>query len=227
VGTGGTLLSLLSGGLDSPVATYRMLKRGCHIDFVHFHSYPFVDRSSQEKAHQLAELLTRLQYSARLFLVPFGEIQQQIVGATPPSYRVVLYRRYMIRIATALAQRTGAKALVTGESLGQVASQTLENLGVIEAASTLPILRPLIGMDKTEIICQARAIGTYPISIRPDQDCCTLFVPRHPATRATLSAIEAAEQALDTPALLQIALAGVQTADLCFPGPYTATPVSV
>ena len=216
-GMSGVLLSLLSGGIDSPVAAYRMMKRGCQVDFVHFHSYPFLDRTSQQKARQLARRLTRHQYTARLFLVPFGEIQQQIVGAAPAPYRVVLYRRYMLRIALALAQRTGAEALVTGESLGQVASQTLQNLRVIEAASTLPVLRPLIGMDKAEITQEAQGIGTYNTSIQPDQDCCTLFVPRHPATRTTLAEIEAAEQALDTSALVQMALDGVQTVELCFP----------
>ena len=217
VGMSGVLLSLLSGGLDSPVAAYRMLKRGCRVDFVHFHSYPFLDRTSQQKARQLAQWLTRHQYTARLFLVPFGELQQQIVGAAPAPYRVVLYRRYMLRIAMALAQQTGAEALVTGESLGQVASQTLQNLRVIEAASALPVLRPLIGMDKAEITQEAQGIGTYNTSIQPDQDCCTLFVPRYPATRTTLAAIEAAEQALDTPALVQMALDGVQTVELQFP----------
>ena len=217
IGISGVVLSLLSGGIDSPVAAYRMMKRGCQVDFVHFHSYPFLDRTSQQKARQLAQRLTRHQYTAHLFLVPFGEIQQQIVGAAPAPYRVVLYRRYMLRIALALAQRTGAEALVTGESLGQVASQTLQNLRVIEAASTLPVLRPLIGMDKAEITQEAQGIGTYNTSIQPDQDCCTLFVPRHPATRTTLAEIEAAEQALDTSALVQMALDGVQTVELCFP----------
>lgn len=217
MGTGGTLVSLLSGGLDSPVAAYRMMRRGCRVDFVHFHSYPFLDRTSQEKAQQLAQLLTRHQYTGRLFLVPFGEIQQQIVGATPQPYRVVLYRRYMLRIAAALAQQVGAAALVTGESLGQVASQTLQNLCVIEDASPLPVLRPLIGMDKWEITQAAQQIGTYPISIVPDQDCCTLFVPQHPATRSSLADIQAAEAALDTPALLRMALDAVQTVVLRFP----------
>jgi thiamine biosynthesis protein ThiI len=226
IGTGGMLLSLLSGGLDSPVASYRMMKRGCRVDFVHFHSYPFLDRTSQEKARQLARLLTRYQYVARLFLVPFGEVQQQIVSAVPPPYRVVLYRRYMLRLAAALTQHTGAQALVTGESLGQVASQTLYNLGVIEAASPLPVLRPLIGMDKAEIMQEAQTIGTYATSILPDQDCCTLFVPRHPATRTTLKAIEAAEQALDTPALLRLALDGVQTVEWRFPEVSALVPTS-
>src|SRR6266446_7798214 len=217
MGMSGVVLSLLSGGIDSPVAAYRMMKRGCQVDFVHFHSYPFLDRTSQQKARQLAQRLTRHQYAARLFFIPFGELQQQIVGAAPAPYRVVLYRRYMLRIALALAQQTGAEALVTGESLGQVASQTLQNLRVIEAASDLPVLRPLIGMDKAEITQTAADIGTYSISIQPEQDCCTLFVPRHPATRTTLAEIEAAEQALDTPALVQMALDGVQTVELHFP----------
>ena len=219
VGTSGTLLSLLSGGLDSPVASHRMMKRGCRMDFVHFHSYPFLNRTSQEKAMQLADLLTRYQYDARLFLVPFGEIQQQIVNAVPARFRVVLYRRCMLRIAQALAQQTGAQALVTGEALGQVASQTLQNLSVIEAAISLSILRPLIGMDKAEIIQQAQDINTYEISIVPDQDCCTLFVPRHPATRAPLAHIEAAEAELDIPALIEMALAKLQTHDFHFPPP--------
>lgn len=217
LGMSGRLLSLLSGGLDSPVAAYRMMKRGCQIDFVHFHSYPFLDRRSQDKARCLARLLTRHQYQARLFLVPFGEIQQHIVGTAPPPYRVVLYRRCMVRIAEALARQEGAAALVTGESLGQVASQTLQNLRVIESATALPVLRPLIGMDKAEIMQEAQAIGTFDTSILPDQDCCTLFVPRHPSTRTVPERIATVETALDVPALVQMALDGLQTVDLRFP----------
>jgi thiamine biosynthesis protein ThiI len=217
LGMSGRLMCLLSGGLDSPVAAYRMMKRGCEVDFVHFHSYPFLDRSSQDKTRQLVRLLTRYQYTSRLFLAPFGDIQQHIIGAAPPPYRVVLYRRCMLRIAEALARQRGALALVTGESLGQVASQTLQNLSVIEAAATLPVLRPLIGLDKSEIIQEAQAIGTHDTSILPDQDCCTLFVPRHPATRAQPDRIEALEQSLDLPALMQLALEGMQTVDWQFP----------
>ena len=217
VGTGGMLLGLLSGGIDSPVAAYRMMKRGCQVNFIHFHSYPFLDRASQRKAQELARLLTQYQYRSKLCMVPFGEVQQRIVSAVPAAYRVVLYRRYMLRVADALAQQFGAHALVTGESLGQVASQTLSNLRVIEAASSLPVLRPLIGMDKAEIMAQAEAIGTYATSILPDQDCCTLFVPRRPATRTSLSDIETAEQALDTPTLLQLALEGAETITCDFP----------
>ena len=217
VGTGGTLLGLLSGGLDSPVAAYRMMKRGCQVNFVHFHSYPFLDRASQRKAQTLASLLTRHQYRSKLCMVSFGEVQQRIVSAVPAAYRVVLYRRYMLRIANALAQQFDAHALVTGESLGQVASQTLSNLRVIEAASNLPVLRPLIGMDKAEIMAQAEAIGTYATSILPDQDCCTLFVPRRPATRSSLPDIAKVEQALDTPTLLQLALDSTETVTCDFP----------
>jgi thiamine biosynthesis protein ThiI len=223
----GVVLSLLSGGMDSPVAAYRMMKRGCHVDFVHFHSYPFLNRTSQEKARRLASLLTRYEYAARLFLVPFGDSQQQIVSAVPPPYRVVLYRRCMLRIATALAQQTRAQALVTGESLGQVASQTLQNLRVIEAATDLPVLRPLIGMDKAEIMHEAQAIGTYDISAIPDQDCCTLFVPRHPATRTVLTQIEALEGALDMPALIAMAVDRTHTITLSFPAAAAVLPTPV
>jgi hypothetical protein len=152
-------------------------------------------------------------------LRPIGEAQQHIVSAVPPAYRVVLYRRYMLRLGARLAQHTGALALVTGESLGQVASQTLPNLAVIEAASPIPALRPLNGMDKAEIPAEAQSIGTYNTSILPDQDCCTLFVPRHPATKTALADIENAEQGLNMPALLQLAWDGLQTFDLRFPEP--------
>ncbi len=217
LGMSGKLMGLLSGGLDSPVAAYRMMKRGCKVDFVHFHSYPFLDRSSQDKARELARLLTQYQYTSRLFLVPFGELQQHIISSVPPPYRVVLYRRYMVRIAEALARQRGAQALVTGEALGQVASQTLKNLSVIEAAATLPILRPLVGMDKIEIIQQAQQIGTYDTSILPDQDCCTLFVPRNPSTNANLKRIESLERGLDLSTLIEQTLDAVQTVDQQFP----------
>lgn len=197
VGSSGKLVTLLSGGIDSPVAAYRMMKRGCRLIFVHFHSVPYLDRTSQEKARSLVKHLTRCQFSSRLYLVPFGDIQRQIVASVPRPLRVVLYRRSMMRIAGRIAQKEGAGALATGESLAQVASQTLENLAVIEQASELPILRPLVGMDKQEIIDQARRIGTFDISAIPDQDCCQLFVPRHPATKARLRDVEQAESGLD------------------------------
>src|SRR5687768_17341127 len=195
-GTAGRVVCLLSGGIDSPVAAHRMMKRGCTVTFVHFHSYPILSRASQEKARELVTLLTRWQQRSRVYLVPFGEIQQQVVLAVPGPMRVVVYRRLMMRIAEAIARARGAQALVTGDVVGQVASQTLENLAVVGAVATMPIFRPLIGMDKDEITAEAIRLGTYPISIVPDQDCCTLFTPRNPLTRARLQEIEAAEQAL-------------------------------
>jgi len=177
VGSSGRVAALISGGFDSPVAAYRMMQRGCRIIFVHFHSVPYQDKTSQEKVRQLVQLLTRHQFTSRLYMVPFAEIQRQIVAAVARPLRVVLYRRMMLRIAEAIARQEKAKALITGESLGQVASQTLDNMAVIQQAARLPILRPLVGMDKQEIIDQARRIGTFEVSSVPDQDCCQLFVP--------------------------------------------------
>ncbi len=197
VGVSGRLVCLLSGGLDSPVAAYRMMKRGSTPVLVHFHSHPYLSRASQEKAVDLARLLCEYQYSTKLYVVPFGEFQSEIVVNCPVHLRVILYRRQMLRIAEAIAAQERALALVTGESLGQVASQTLQNLSVIEEAAALPVLRPLIGMDKEEIIHQAKGIGTYEISIIPDQDCCQLFVPKHPAVKAGLDNVKKAESGLD------------------------------
>ena len=211
VGVAGRVIALLSGGIDSPVAACRMMRRGCLVSFVHFHGAPFLDRRTQEKAREIVKLLTRFQYASRLYVIPFGELQQEVVVNTPAPYRVILYRRLMGRIAEHLAGLEGAKAIVTGESLGQVASQTLENLTVIEEAIKLPVLRPLIGMDKEEISEQAKAIGTYEISIQPDQDCCSLFVPRHPVTRATVEEIARAELVLDLDRLVKM---GVERAAL-------------
>lgn len=196
VGTSGRVAVLLSGGIDSPVAAWRMMRRGCQAALVHFHSYPFLSNTSQQKARELAELLTRFQLRSRLYLVPFGELQRQITLSVPGPLRVVVYRRMMLRIAERIGRRWRAQALVTGEVVGQVASQTLDNMSVISAAAGLPILRPLIGMDKEEITAEAERLGSYPISIVPDEDCCTLFTPRHPATRARLEQVEAAEATL-------------------------------
>jgi tRNA uracil 4-sulfurtransferase len=195
-GTSGRVACLLSGGIDSPVAAWRLMRRGCRVLFVHFHGYPILSRASQEKARELVTLLTRYQYDSRLFLVPFGEIQQQVVLSVAPPMRVVIYRRLMMRIAEALARRNRAQALVTGEVVGQVASQTLENLSAIDTVVRMPVLRPLIGTDKDEITAEAERLGTYPISIIPDQDCCTLFTPRHPVTKARMPDVERAESAL-------------------------------
>lgn len=217
-GASGRVLCLLSGGIDSPVAAYRLMKRGCRVRFVHFHSYPILSHASQDKVREIVRLLTRYQLASRLYLVAFGEIQRQVVVSAPPALRVVLYRRLMMRIAERLARGARAGALVTGEAVGQVASQTLENLGVIDAAVTsLPVLRPLIGSDKNEISDEAQALGTYPISIVPDQDCCQLFTPRHPVTRGRRSAVEAAERGLPIDELVARAAGGVECEDFSFP----------
>lgn len=217
VGTGGTLACLLSGGIDSPVAAHRMMKRGCRIVFVHFHSQPFADRTSQEKAIALVRSLTRYQLVSRLYLVPFGEIQQEVVARVAGRLRVIVYRRLMLRITEQIAHKEGAQALVTGESLGQVASQTIENIAAIEQASTLPILRPLIGMDKDEITQQAQQIGSYDISIIPDQDCCSMFTPRQAATHTTHREVELAERLLDLDRLTAQGHAAAHPLDLTFP----------
>ena len=217
VGSSGTVVALLSGGIDSPVAAWRMMRRGCRVEFVHFHGAPYQDRSSRDKAVELARLLTRYETQARLHLVTFGEIQRQIVAAVPRPYRVVLYRRMMLRIAEAVARHIGAEALVTGESLGQVASQTLANMTTVQAAATLPVLRPLVGMDKAEISAQAEQIGTFEISIQPDQDCCQLFVPKHPATRMTVDTAVKAEAVLDIDAMVAAALSGIVVSEFRFP----------
>ena len=217
VGASGRVVSLISGGIDSPVASYRMMQRGCRLIFVHFHSAPYQDKTSQEKVRELLKRLTRHQFNSRLFLVPFGEIQRQIVAAVSRPLRVVLYRRMMLRIAEAIARREKAKALVTGESLGQVASQTLENMTVIQQAATLPILRPLVGMDKQEIIDQARRIGTFDISAIPDQDCCQLFVPKHPATKAHLADVEKDEASFDVKDLVRFGVENAAEEEFSFP----------
>lgn len=184
VGMTGRVLALLSGGIDSPVAAWYMMKRGCTVDFIHFHSMPYTDRASVEKVRELANIVSVWQGAYELIEEPMLETQKRIMTHTHEKYRVLLYRRHMLRMAQKHAHRLGAKALVTGESLAQVASQTLENMIAVEAAVEMPVLRPLIGFDKSEIMEKARDIGTYETSIIPHQDCCTLFTPRHPATKA-------------------------------------------
>ena len=217
VGSGGTVAALLSGGIDSPVAAWRMLKRGCRVVFVHFHSVPYLPATSQAKARALVERLTEWQYDSRLFLVPFGEIQREVVLSVPGPARVGVSRRLLIRIAEAISQREGALALATGESLGQVASQTLENIAAIDAAAAGPVLRPLIGTDKIEIIHEAKLLGTFDISIEPDADCCTLFVPRHPLTRMTAAQADAAESRLEIDRLVASGVHGAELATFEFP----------
>ena len=216
-GSGGRLTCLVSGGIDSPVAAYRMMRRGCMVSFVHFHSYPILSRASQEKVREILTLLTEHQQHSRLAMVAFGGLQQQVVLAVPPEYRVVIYRRLMLRIAEQIARRWRARALVTGEVVGQVASQTLENLTVIADACHLEILRPLVGMDKDEICDQAEAIGTLAISNIPDQDCCTLFTPRNPATRAHLDDVLRAEAALPINEMVAKAVAAAEFEEFVYP----------
>jgi thiamine biosynthesis protein ThiI len=196
-----------------------MIRRGCRATLVHFHSYPFPSRTSQDKARELAVLLTRHQLHTRLYLVPFGELQREITLSVPGPLRVVVYRRLMLRIAERIARDVHARALVTGEVVGQVASQTLENMAVISQAATLPVLRPLVGMDKDEITAEAERLGTYAISIVPDEDCCTLFTPRHPATRAKASQVDAAEASLDLDRMVATAVEAAVVERFRFPAP--------
>ena len=206
VGVSGKVLVMLSGGIDSPVAAWQMIKRGAKAVFIHFYSYPYTDKASLEKVMELVQILAVSNYRSLVYLVPFAELQQTIVTQTPAPFRVLLYRRMMTRIAERVATLVNAEALVTGESLAQVASQTLTNLRTIEAIADIPILRPLIGEDKAEIIEKAQRIGTFDVSTRPHQDCCSLFVPKHPATRASLAELDDVESNLDIEALVEAAL---------------------
>ena len=202
VGTGGKVAVMMSGGIDSPVAAWRMMRRGCKAVLVHFHAFPLVEGRSRDKAKELAESLNAWQYDTRLHLVPFADVQRRVILEVPGPLRVIAYRRFMVRIAEAIAVREGAQALVTGESLGQVGSQTLRNIATVDEAASMPILRPLVGLDKSEIIDQAQVIGTYETSILPDEDCCTLFVPRSPATAVKPEQIAEHEAKLDVVALV-------------------------
>jgi thiamine biosynthesis protein ThiI len=205
-GTGGKVLCLLSGGIDSPVAAFRLMRRGCRVLYVHFHSFPHTNLESQEKVRSILRILSRYQLESILYMVPFAEVQREIVAYAPPPLRVILYRRFMVRIADAFARREKASALITGDSLGQVASQTLENIRTVSAAATLPIFRPLIGDDKEDIMRIARVIGTYNLSILADQDCCSLFVPKHPETMSSLLQAESAESSLEIVRLVESAV---------------------
>ena len=216
-GVSGRVVALLSGGIDSPVACYRLMKRGCRVIPVHFHSYPILSRASQEKVRELAAVLTRYQQFTRLYMVAFGEIQQQVMLSVPPPLRVVIYRRLMMRIAQGIAEHAHAGALVTGEVIGQVASQTLENMSTIGSVSALPVFRPLIGMDKDEITVEAQRLGTYAISIIEDQDCCQLFTPKHPATKARREDIESAERALPIDVFVRQAVESAVVEDFNYP----------
>jgi thiamine biosynthesis protein ThiI len=206
VGGGGRATCLISGGIDSPVAAYLLMKRGMRLDFVHFHSMPRTDPASLEKVEDLIKILIRYQGPARLAMVPLLPIQEEIAARCPAELRVLLYRRFMLRLAESTAQRVRSDALITGESLGQVASQTIQNLRAVESVATMPVLRPLIGLDKPEIIAIARRMGTYETSILPHFDCCSFLLPDKPATRSTATELDAAESTLDVDALVAEAL---------------------
>lgn len=208
VGMGGTAVSLLSGGIDSPVSSWMMARRGVQLEMVHFVSPPYTSQQALDKVLDLAKLLTA--YCGRMIVhvIPFTEIQEEIRKNCPEEYFTLIMRRFMMRLAGVVAKKAGAGALVTGESLGQVASQTMMALNVTEDVTTLPVLRPLIGMDKVEIIRISREIGTYDTSILPYEDCCTVFTPRHPCTRPKLEDVREAEARLNVDALVEKAMAG-------------------
>ena len=197
VGTGGKGIVLLSGGIDSPVAAYYLLKRGMSLVFIHFHSLPHISPASIENVKELCRVLSKYQKYSKLILIPFSDIQEHILEESLEKYRVLLYRRLMLKIANKIAIEERARAIITGESLGQVASQTVENIGAVDSVSKFPVFRPLIGMDKQEIINKAKQINSYSISIRPHEDCCTLFLPQNPATKSTPEILDIEESKLD------------------------------
>jgi len=213
VGSLGRAVCLLSGGIDSPVAAYYAMKRGCRTDLLSFLSPPYIGAPTRAKLIDLARSISRFQPRTRLYLAPFAEIQEAIRDHCPAPYRTILYRRFMQRIGSKVAKRNRGRALVTGESLGQVASQTLENIACIEAASALPVLRPLIGFDKTEATAVAHRIGTLELSNRPEPDCCTVFMPDSPMIFGKVEDCLAAEEALDIQGLLMRSLKGIETVE--------------
>ena len=206
IGSAGKATLLISGGIDSPVAGYMMAKRGLILSAVHFYSYPYTSERARDKVVELAGLLSKYAGPIRLFLVPFTDIQMKIYDDCPEKETTVLMRRLMMRIAERIAEGEGSRALITGESLGQVASQTMMALGVTEDVTTMPVLRPLIGMDKVEIIRIAREIGTYETSILPYEDCCTVFTPRHPKTKPHVEEVREIESVLDIEGLVSRAM---------------------
>ena len=210
VGVNGRAVSLLSGGIDSPVASYMIAKRGVALDMVHFFSYPYTSPEAKEKVLELARLLTPWCGRLTVHVVPFTAIQEELRRSCPEEMFTLVMRRFMMRIAQRVAKRCGAKALVTGESLGQVASQTMDAMTVTGQVVDIPVLRPVVGMDKEEIVQISRKIGTYDTSILPYEDCCTVFTPRHPRLRPTVEEAEAAEAGLDVEAMVQAAVDGIE-----------------
>ena len=214
VGTNGRATLLLSGGIDSPVAGWMIAKRGVQINAVHFHSYPYTSEQAREKVLDIAKQLSYSCCGLRVHIVPFTDIQLQIRDQCPEEYSTLIMRRFMMRIAEKIAEKTGSGGLITGESIGQVASQTMEALGTTDSVVAMPVFRPLIGFDKSEIIEIARKIGTYEISSLPYEDCCTIFTPKHPATRPKKEKVEEAEAILEKESLIEEALANVEIVSL-------------
>ena len=210
VGSNGVAVTLLSGGIDSPVSTYMIAKRGVRLIPVHFFSFPYTSQQAKDKVVELGRQLTAYCGRMTMEVVPFTHIQEEIRDKCPEEYFTLIMRRFMMRIAQHIAEANGAKAIVTGENLGQVASQTMEAMASTQAVTHLPVLQPLIGMDKEKIVTIARKIGTFDTSILPYEDCCTVFTPRHPRTRPQVSEVEAAESALDIDALVQEAIQGIE-----------------
>ena len=210
IGSSHRVLSFLSGGIDSPVASWMMMKRGCNTVFLNFHSYPFIGEQSKQKVEDLVAYLSRFQPESTLLVAPFAAIQKAIREHCTEKFRTVLYRRMMLRIAEKLKDTYHIGAYVTGEAVGQVASQTIENIHAIGSISSIPIIRPLIGMEKVEIIERAKSMGTYPISIRPFSDCCTVFQPKSPATRAKIHYLEYEEKKFDFQELITEAVKNIE-----------------
>ena len=210
VGSNGVAVTLLSGGIDSPVSTYMIAKRGVRLIPVHFFSFPYTSQQAKEKVIELAQILTEYCGRMTIEIVPFTHIQEEIRDKCAEEYFTLIMRRFMMRIAERIAKENGGKAIVTGENLGQVASQTMEAMTSTQAVTDLPVLQPLIGMDKEEIITIARRIGTFDTSILPYEDCCTVFTPRHPKTHPKLREVEEVESALDVAALVDEAIAGIE-----------------
>ncbi|MBQ6047937.1 MAG: tRNA 4-thiouridine(8) synthase ThiI [Oscillospiraceae bacterium] len=214
VGSNGKAVSLLSGGIDSPVSTYMIAKRGVKVIPVHFFSFPYTSEAAKEKVLELAHILEDYCGKLTVEIVPFTRIQEEIRDKCPEEYFTLIMRRFMMRIAERIANDYGAKAIVTGENLGQVASQTMEAMASTQSVISMPVLQPLIGMDKEEIIALARKLGTFDTSVLPYEDCCTVFTPRHPRTHPKTEEVEKAESALDVEALVEEALAGIEKAEL-------------
>lgn len=214
MGTNGKACLLLSGGIDSPVAGFMIAKRGVELCCVHYHSFPYTSERAKEKVLELARILSEYCGKMRVYIVPFTEIQMQIHEKCPENFTTLIMRRYMMRIAEILARKDGAQALITGESIGQVASQTMEALGCTDEVVSMPVFRPCVGMDKSEIIERAERIGTMETSSLPYEDCCTVFTPKHPATHPRKELVRRAEEKLDSQALIDAAIEGTEIVEV-------------